>query len=502
MTAFAMESTPAPRSVEFVPAKNPAIRRKSRHLYELLNPKKPEGTLTFDTGQVKQIVLMDKRLREEGIVRSVPAGYAEFASRFNQYATGPERFATYSFENGRYRISKDGKPVRLEQFLIDEPVAGPSTERKRGDSSSNPFRSDSAPSPVAEETDEDIQLNALSSHMNGALETMDELTKFWTKRGAIEHEYASRLAQLAETPIGKDQPKELLNAIDAFRIEAARQSMCHHKLSQQLAIDIESRYLNFHMKQQSHWRDVYEPTARFLREKPLESPLEESGISRQWRREYRNLRHDLDAMRLDSVMESHGLSQEPSSSRRFSAPPNPRNMPAIHAKSWKNLRDSCEKLETERYQLLKTTLGVFADAMATVRAADDESCERLRASFDLYNPTDSMESFGQTCIPPPAAIEETVYSEIRPRQPSSIPRPVSVAVPHSTASSTEEAPSDSPRRHAPEDSLTTYANAIFIVTTSLASTYTPNWPPERDASRRSFKTRLHSATTDNSNSDA
>jgi len=50
------------------------------------------------------------------------------------------------------------------------------------------------------------ELDALSTRMKGALQTTDQLADFWRRRGAIELEYATKLASLAEDPFGKDEP--------------------------------------------------------------------------------------------------------------------------------------------------------------------------------------------------------------------------------------------------------------------------------------------------------
>ena len=171
-------------SHRFPGIKHKCLRRKSRRTYELLDPKRPGETISFDIGQVREIVLMDKRLREEGVVRSVPAGYTEFAQRFNQYTTGRERFATYSFVNGRYVIYKDGNSIAWEDFLIDEPLVASSADFVESPSS------ETSPSQTAQRDGKStsgvdinsIPLQQLSARMKEAMKTTDELGKFWLRR--------------------------------------------------------------------------------------------------------------------------------------------------------------------------------------------------------------------------------------------------------------------------------------------------------------------------------
>jgi len=176
-------------SHKFPGIKHKCLRRKSRRTYELLDPKRPGETVSFDIGQVREIVLMDKRLREEGVVRSVPAGYTEFAQLFNQYTPGRERFATYSFVHGRYVILKDGTPITWEDFLIDDTLVAPNADFMESPSS------DTFPSQVTQQDGKSmstsgldvnsIPLQQLSARMKEAMKTTDELGKFWLRRYVI-----------------------------------------------------------------------------------------------------------------------------------------------------------------------------------------------------------------------------------------------------------------------------------------------------------------------------
>ena len=174
-------------SHKFPGIKHKCLRRKSRRTYELLDPKAPGEAVSFDIGQVREIVLMDKRLREEGVVRSVPAGYTEFAQRFNQYTAGRERFATYSFVHGRYVIHKDGSPIAWEDFLIDDSLVAPNADFIESPSSdtfpSQATQKDGKSMPVLDVNS--IPLQQLSARMKEAMKTTDELGKFWLRRYVI-----------------------------------------------------------------------------------------------------------------------------------------------------------------------------------------------------------------------------------------------------------------------------------------------------------------------------
>jgi hypothetical protein len=148
----------------------------------LLDPKKPGEAVSFDIGQVREIVLMDKRLREEGVVRSVPAGYSEFAQRFNLYTTGRERFATYSFVHGRYVIHKDGGPIVWEDFLIDDSLVASNADFVESPSFEASGKDGKSTSGIDLNS---IPLHQLSARMKEAMKTTDELGEFWRRRYLI-----------------------------------------------------------------------------------------------------------------------------------------------------------------------------------------------------------------------------------------------------------------------------------------------------------------------------
>jgi hypothetical protein len=165
----------------------------SLRTYELADPARPGAELSYDVGQVRDIVQMDKRLREQGVVAPVPAGFHEFATCFNQYAVGPERFATYTFVKGKTVIQRSGSPIVWEHFKIDDWLVGwnrdPANQEPSASTSftSAMVQSSQIPLPLFDiaESTVDPKLKDLSTRMRVAIQTTDELTKFWIKRFCI-----------------------------------------------------------------------------------------------------------------------------------------------------------------------------------------------------------------------------------------------------------------------------------------------------------------------------
>jgi hypothetical protein len=177
---------------------NSCLRRQSSLTYKLVNPLSPDSqdTLCYDVGQLKQIFLMDRRLREEGVVRSIPAGYLEFATRFNAFAEGPERFAIYQFIKGQYSITTSGSPITWECLALDDPLPESSnTHRYHGTGEQE--RDGSMPAFGFMDGSTNTQLHALSTYMRGVMNTTDELTRFWIKRYSFLHSSYYRVLKVS-----------------------------------------------------------------------------------------------------------------------------------------------------------------------------------------------------------------------------------------------------------------------------------------------------------------
>lgn len=183
MTGITPYSVDEPRRPPPRKPLNSCLRRQSDFTYKLVNPVSPdsEDALYYDLGQLKQILLMDRRLREEGVVRSIPAGYREFAIRFNIFAEGPERFATYQFVKGKYVITTAGSPITWECLALDDPLPE-SSNMPWYHGTTEQERNGSMPAFGFMDGSTNTQLHALSTYMRGVMNTTDELTRFWIKR--------------------------------------------------------------------------------------------------------------------------------------------------------------------------------------------------------------------------------------------------------------------------------------------------------------------------------
>lgn len=157
--------------------------------------------------------------------------------------------------------------------------------------------------------------------------------------------------------------------------------MNHNTLAMQIAIELEARCLNLQIDQAAHWRDVYEPGVKKLEETSVQERKPRAGISAEWKRQYRNVRHSLDLTRLQAMKNSiHSpfrlvplSSAEPIdlNTKREGYPI--RESPA-RGSEWETLLSSCRKMEANRSYFMKALLSSFTDILASVRGSQDEVC--------------------------------------------------------------------------------------------------------------------------------
>ncbi|KAF8911560.1 hypothetical protein CPB84DRAFT_1762229 [Gymnopilus junonius] len=238
---------------------------------------------------------------------------------------------------------------------------------------------------------------ALSAYMQGASTTTDELTRFWMERGAIELQYASSLAQIAEKPFGRHEPSEFRNVIDGFRLEVARQAMAHNTLAKQIAVDLEARCLELKLDQSVHLRDVCEPAIKRMQEETIQDNSPSVGISSEWKKEYRNLRRLLDIRQFDYLKNFKHRRESLPSRRNYFTEGSGRRVSSVasstRSREWRDLLKSCEEMEANRSQFMKDLLSTYADILSSIQAADLESYNNIMRTFDLFRSEDVLEDF-------------------------------------------------------------------------------------------------------------
>jgi hypothetical protein len=175
-------------------------------------------------------------------------------------------------------------------------------------------------------------------------------------------------------------------------METAKQAMKRHELAKQFAIDLEARCVNLHLKQSTHWNEVYEPRARELQKFLSSDSPQTDGVFVEWKREYDIMRDPIDALRREAIQQSEhatGLSRRDPFEDLFAKPsPNALRLAPGFVNDWAGLRDSCERLEADRSQFMQELLSTYAEALSTICVAQDEVRFHVISScfiFTLYH---------------------------------------------------------------------------------------------------------------------
>lgn len=195
--------------------------------------------------------------------------------------------------------------------------------------------------------------------------------------------------------------------------------MSHHELAKQFAVDLESRCVNLQLKQSAHWNQMYEPMSMKLRKFLHPESPQTDGVSVEWKKEYNNMRHPIDALRRQAIQQSEhaiGLSRHDPFDDDLLAKSstNPSKPAPGWTNDWATLRVSCERLEAERSEFMKGMLTAYADALSaictaqievgfllmsinllTVNVYHNQSCDNINLSLDLFKPQDVVDDFVQ-----------------------------------------------------------------------------------------------------------
>jgi len=313
---------------------HPCLVRKSARIYDLLDPESLGDAVSFDVGQIKAFVLFDSHLRFRAIEtrndtqsarRSVPSGYLQFAERFNLYATGPERFATFVVNgDGTFVISVDGNPIVWDQFMIEDALVAWSH------SDAPPSLDESDPFVLIGSTEVVRKGEELGALVGGRMELLVKVHNFHQAWASVEKDYAQSLRKLSSTLQDSKETGVLRRALETIRNEILAQSEVHLEMADQIPKEAEA----------AHMMREHQALLRTMVKCPETSELEVS---------------DEDKLELDM----------------------------------KVLEEKVEELEEKRVSFLKTAFWEYANMLSTSCVADDESCERIRTSLEEIEDSES-----------------------------------------------------------------------------------------------------------------
>ncbi|KAG5219687.1 SH3-domain-containing protein [Salix suchowensis] len=273
----------------------------------------------------------------------------------------------------------------------------------------------------------DAGVNVLLARMRGAARTMDELRNFWKQRSLIEEEYATRLASLAKTTLGKDEIgcvamvypcvcpttdtsfREMRAALDTLRAETDNQAEYHLALAHQIRNEIEVQVAAFSTKQSLHKSTFQVPI-----EKRFKSKITHEAYVNKSREKFES-----DIARINAYTQSLNA-------QRADPATSPRDVDKLQARltraqqtvqanekdyagfvralseilprweqEWKDHCDRCQDLEEERLDFMRENIWAYANAVSTLCVSDDQSCEKIRVALDAFEVEKDIENFVQ-----------------------------------------------------------------------------------------------------------
>ncbi|KAG9060819.1 Proline-serine-threonine phosphatase-interacting protein 2 [Linnemannia hyalina] len=191
--------------------------------------------------------------------------------------------------------------------------------------------------------------------MRHAKVTCQEILGMFQARAALEEEYGKKLVKLSKSPLGKDEVGSLRDSLDVVRFEIEATGKSHIELASKMRDQLESALEEFNNSQ----KDKRKLQLVKAKEKYDAECVRTKGLSAA--------RMNLVGKELDKV--SVKMEKTELASRAA---------------------------EEQRIDYVGTTLWNYANIISSTCVADDESCERIRASLELCDVNQNLQSFIDT----------------------------------------------------------------------------------------------------------
>ncbi|KAG8926430.1 hypothetical protein FRC00_002916 [Tulasnella sp. 408] len=240
----------------------------------------------------------------------------------------------------------------------------------------------------------DRGVEVLFDRMHGAARTMEEVQGFWRERIAIEEEYATKLAELAKLPLGKDEIGDLRVALDTVRAETNAQASRHLTFVQTMKKELEQPSENFISKQNNHkktFQAAIETSykAKQTQEKYVEKAREKYESDCVLINSYTAQSTLLQGKELDKIQTRLERAQQTVQASERDYQNFARalgDMCKRWEREWKTYCDQCQTLEEERINFIKDNVWAYANAVSI-------SCEKIRVDLEQVDVEEEVENF-------------------------------------------------------------------------------------------------------------
>ncbi|KAG0080887.1 Proline-serine-threonine phosphatase-interacting protein 2 [Linnemannia elongata] len=248
---------------------------------------------------------------------------------------------------------------------------------------------------------DDAGYSALTTRMRHAKVTCQEILGMFQARAALEEEYGKKLVKLSKSPLGKDEVGSLRDSLDVVRFEIEATGKSHIELASKMRDQLESALEEFNNSQKDKRKLHQASIDRTFRNKQLylqqlvkakekydAECVRTKGLSAA--------RMNLVGKELDKVSVKMEKTELASRAADVEYQASIRQLTEINDKwiiEWRAACDKFQLLEEQRIDYVGTTLWNYANIISSTCVADDESCERIRASLELCDVNQNLQSF-------------------------------------------------------------------------------------------------------------
>ncbi|WBW71016.1 F-BAR domain protein Cdc15 [Schizosaccharomyces osmophilus] len=245
---------------------------------------------------------------------------------------------------------------------------------------------------------EDAGMDALMSRTKSSLSTLDVFSRFYSRRAAIEREYASKLKELvSETPRLAEYGTTYHN-MESLKTETSSMSQAHNDVSNQIEKELLEKvnaYISQTQQQKSLATDAIEEL--YQQKTALEIDLSEKYDAYEYSANKLNSYLKLTSKFTGRELDKHNLKVRQAAltvqrtEKEYRETNNLlRTVTQEWVDRWTEICDAFQHIEEYRLEFLKTNMWSYANVISTACVKDDEACERIRLTLEKTNVADDI----------------------------------------------------------------------------------------------------------------
>lgn len=241
---------------------------------------------------------------------------------------------------------------------------------------------------------DDAGYHRLIQRMHHAKQTTEELLSFYRERQSIEQDYARKLSNLANSPLGQNEYGSLRQSLDTIRATTQNMAAAHETTANQIAAQLFEPLEAFAVSVRERRKTVEDIMAKLTKAKSQRSAAVEKSRDR----------YMAECNKISGYIAQQNLllgrELEKNNAKLSRSRANVEQLESLYKADarafsecleqwnaeWKLSCDRLQQLEIERILFFKSNLWAYANAVSTVCVNDDECCETIRLSLEKCDP--------------------------------------------------------------------------------------------------------------------